>query len=298
MTSESWSRRDFFRRSAAVGAIAVAGPAALSACMSTSSGDTLANARQAGKIKIGIAGEAPYGFTDNTGRVTGEAPEVARAVFRSLGINDIEAVQTDFNGLIPGLNAKNFDMVAAGMNITPQRCGNAAFSNPDYTALTALLVPKGNPQQLMSFADVASKKVNIAVLSGAVEKGFAMDAGVPESQIQSLDTQDNMLRAVSDNRVGAAALTDISLKWLVAQNPSVPVEVTPGFTPQVGGVNAVSAGGFVFRKDDTATVEAFNTELRELHDNGQWLQIVQPFFFTQANVPGPDVTTERLCSAG
>lgn len=296
MTRGSWSRRDFLRRTAAAGTVAVALPTLGTACTSVSSGNTLEEAKKAGKIRIGFANEAPYGFTDSTGKVTGEAPEVARAAFKALGINEVEAVPTNFDGLIPGLNAKNYDVVAAGMNITAERCKNAAFSIPDYSALTSLLVPAGNPQGVLNLDDVVAKGLSIAVLSGAVEKGYATAAGVPEDKITTLDTQDNLLRAVQDGRVQAAALTDISLKYLKKQNPSAPVEVTPGFTPQKDGKDVVSAGGFVFRVDDTATRDAFNAELKKLHDNGQWVTIVQPFGFTQDNLPKPDVTTERLCA--
>ncbi|MBA3575279.1 MAG: transporter substrate-binding domain-containing protein, partial [Pseudonocardiales bacterium] len=63
------------------------------------------------------------------------------------------------------------------------------------------------------------------------------------------------------------------------------------------GEEVVSAGGFVFRKDDTDLLAAFNQELRRIHDNGEWLRIVEPFGFTEANLPADDLTTEMLCSA-
>lgn len=281
-----------------VGAAAIGGPALLAACQSTgSSGDTLTAAKNAKTIKIGIANEAPYGFADSSGNTTGEAPEVARAVFKALGIDNVQASVVPFDQLIPALNAKQFDVVAAGMNITPTRCKAALFSDPDYSALTALLVPKGNPQGIKTLQDAAAKKVQIAVLSGAVEKGYATAAGVPDGNIQTLDTQDNMLRAVTAGRVYAAALTDISLKYLAKKNPDAAVEVTPGFTPVDNGQPVVSAGGFVFRQDDKSLRDAFNQQLQTLHGNGQWLQIVAPFGFDQSNLPKPDVTTDKLCNA-
>ncbi|MET7998399.1 ectoine/hydroxyectoine ABC transporter substrate-binding protein EhuB [Amycolatopsis sp. NPDC005232] len=297
MKHDEWSRRQLFRRSALVGAAVLGGPVFLSACTSTSSGDALQAAQSAKKIKIGIANESPYGYTDQSGKVTGEAPEVARVVFRNLGIDNVEASAVSFDQLIPALNAKQYDVVAAGMNITAARCGQAAFSIPDYSALTALLVPKGNPQQVLTFQDIAAKKVKVAVLSAAVEKGYATSAGVSEDQIQTLDSQDNMLRAVTDGRVYAAALTDISLKDVLKKNPGAAAEVTPGFDPVENGVPVISAGGFVFRTADKPLVDAFNTELKKLHDSGEWTRIVAPFGFTQANLPKPDVTTEKLCAA-
>ncbi len=101
----------------------------------------------------------------------------------------------------------------------------------------------------------------------------------------------------SPQAVGAAALTDISLKWLVTKNPSANVEVTESFDPVQGGQPVVSAGGFVFRKADGPLVQAFDTALDTLHKNGQWVAIAQPFGFTQANLPAADLTTEKLCAA-
>src|SRR5438067_7042291 len=287
MAHDVVTRRDLFRWSAFAGAAVVG----LTACQSTSSGDTLTAAKNAKTIKIGIANESPYGFADSSGNTTGEAPEIAKAVFKAIGIDGVQANVVPFDQLIPALNAKQFDVVAAGMNITPARCKAALFSNPDYSALTALLVPKGNPQGVQTLQDAAAKKVKIAVLSGAVEKDYATAAGVSSDQIEVLDTQDNMLRSVTAGRVYAAALTDISLKWLAKQNPDASVEVTTGFTPTKNGQPVVSAGGFVFRQDDTSLRDAFNTQLKAMHDSGQWLQLALPFGFGASNVPKADVTT-------
>ena len=114
----------------------------------------------------------PYGYTED-GKVTGEAPEVAKAVFAAMGVNNVEATQVEFGQLIPALNAGQYDMVAAGMAILPQRCENAQFSAVDYVTPTALLVPTGNPQQVNNFDDVKAKGVPLAVLSGTVEESVA-----------------------------------------------------------------------------------------------------------------------------
>jgi polar amino acid transport system substrate-binding protein len=187
-------------------------------------------------------------------------------------------------------------MVCAGMNITPERCGQAAFSIPDYSALTAFMVPTGNPQQVAKFEDVASKNLQLGVLGAAVEQDYAEAAGV--TNIQVFETQNALLQGVTDGRVYCAALTDISLKWLTTElNPGAPVEVTPGFTPVANGEEVVSAGGFVFRQADNDLREAFNTELKALHDGGRWVEIASPFGFSEANLPADDLTTEQLCSA-
>jgi polar amino acid transport system substrate-binding protein len=308
MTQRGWSRRDFLRRTATAGAVALGGGTVLGACQqvpqggagggATGAAGTLQRAREAGTITVGIANEAPYGFTNEQGVVTGESVEVAQAVLNRLGIAELNAVTVDFGSLIGGLTlSRQFDMVTAGMFITPERCQAAAFSVPDYTAPTAFLVPQGNPARVQNFDQVRDQNLTVAVLSGAVEQGYAGDSGVPEGNIQVLQDQNSLLQAVTSGRAACAALTNISLNDVVSKNPGAGVEVTSGFFPVINGEEVISAGAFVFRPGENDILDAFNTELTALHESGEWLRIVEPFGFTQDNLPGPEVTTESLCSA-
>jgi polar amino acid transport system substrate-binding protein len=298
MTKSDLSRRGFLRRASVLGAAAVGAPALLSACESTSTSgsDVLSTAKKNGYINVGIAGEIPYGYQDKAGKVTGEAPEVARAIFKNLGVPELRAKVVDFSALIQSLDAGDFDMVAAGMDILPKRCKQAQFSVPDYEANVAFLVPAGNPKKVLNFDDVKSTGVKIAGEVGAVESTYATSSGVPSGQISSFESPDEMLSAVTTGRVYAAMLTDISLKSLAQQNPSAKVEVTPGFKPVIDGKPQGEVGGFVFRKDETSLVNAFNAQLTTMHANGQWEQIVKPFGFTAANIPPAGLTTADLCS--
>ncbi|OFB42263.1 ectoine/hydroxyectoine ABC transporter substrate-binding protein EhuB [Mycolicibacterium sp. (ex Dasyatis americana)] len=292
----NWTRRDLFRAGAAV---ALGAPAVLASCSKVpqaGEGGTLQRIKDAGAIKIGIAGEVPYGYTQN-GTVTGEAPEVAKAVFKAMGIDRVEATQVEFGQLIPALNANQYDMVAAGMAILPDRCRNAQFSAVDYVTPTALLVPTGNPQRVNNFGDVKARGVTLAVLSGTVEEAVARDLGIPAGNIQPYRGQPEMFQALRDQRAYCGALTDISLRRMLADNPGAPMEVTKGFVPVVDGKEQIQAGGFVFRKGDDELVEKFNTELKRLQDNGSWLEIVTPFGFTADNQVPDDVTTDKLCEA-
>lgn len=295
----NWTRRDFFRFGAVAGTAVIGGPALLTACSEvpqggSGAGGTLQRIKEAGTIKIGIAGEVPYGYTEG-GEVTGEAPEVARAVFKAIGVENVEPTQVEFGQLIPALNAGEFDMVAAGMAVRPDRCENAAFSSVDYVTPTALMVPKGNPQGVQNFEDVKAKGLAIAVLSGTIEQEVAKAAGIAADKIQPYDGQPELFQALQDNRAYCGALTDISLKELLKQNPGAAFEVTEGFTLELDGEEQIQAGGFVFRKGEDDLVDAFNTELDKLHESGDWLTIVEPFGFTDANLPPDDVTTEKLC---
>lgn len=305
MTAGRWSRREFLRRGAAIGTVTLGGAVLSSGCSTAASGGsyatgggTLARLRDAGIITVGIADEAPYGFTDPAGKVTGEAVEVARAVLGRLGIPDLDAVTVDFGELISGLTlARQFDMVTAGLFVTPERCQAVEFSIPDYTAPTAFLVPQGNPRGIRTFAQAHQQNLRIAVLGGAVEYHYATDSGIPEAQIEQFAAQQDLLDAVGTNRADCAALTNISLRDVVAKNPGTTVQVTPGFFPVIKGRRAISAGGFAVRPDEGDLLDAVNTQLRAMQSSGEWLRIAGPFGFTSDNVPGPDLTTESLCTA-
>lgn len=130
-------------------------------------GSTLERARREGSIRIGFADEAPFAYLDTQrNRVSGEAPEVARVILRRLGIEKVQGVLTEFGSLIPGLEAGRFDLIAAGMDILPERCERIAFSNPTYAARQAFIVKQGNPLVLPLFGlNLSAMAVGILVLA-------------------------------------------------------------------------------------------------------------------------------------
>ncbi|TDD42172.1 ectoine/hydroxyectoine ABC transporter substrate-binding protein EhuB [Nonomuraea terrae] len=306
MTANRWTRRDFFRNSGLTAAAIVGAPALLAGCSrvedagATQSGDPLAALRAAGTIKVGIANEQPYGYRDSGGELTGEAIEVARAIFKSLGVDTMEGQIVDsFGSLIPGLQSRQYDFIAAGMSITPERCAEIAFSNPDYATSNALLVTKGNPKKLTKFEDVAQGDATVGVLEGAVEKGYAEAAGVPGDRIQVFPNQNAAFKGILAGRVDAIALTAVSLRWTLQQQyADEPLEVTESFVPVVDGEEQVGAGGFGFRKQDTALRDAFNAELKKLQDANGVLPLIEKFGFTATEVEkAATLTAEQLCAA-
>lgn len=296
-----WRRREFFFRAGGTGLAVVAAPALLSACGRDEEAEvegalTLDGLREQGFITVGIANEQPYGFVDDGGEVTGESPELAKAIFAELGIEEVRADPVSWDGLIPGLTAGRYDMVAAGMFITPERCEEVTFSNPDYQGATAFMVPAGNPEGIATFEDIADNPdITLAVLNAAVEQGYAEELGVPGEQLEPLDDQVTAFEWLESGRVDAIALTNISLNWMLEQREAQDdFEVTEGFIPVIDGEEQIGAGGFVFRQEDTELVDAVNGALEEFKESGQLLEIIEPFGFAEENLPG-DLTVDDFC---
>src|ERR1044071_8429767 len=93
---------------------------------------TLEKARREGYLRVGFANEAPYGYATPDGKLTGESPEVVKAILAKIGLAQTDGVLTEFGSLIPGLEAGRFDIIAAGMFITPKRCAPVPFPAPPY----------------------------------------------------------------------------------------------------------------------------------------------------------------------
>jgi len=255
-------------------------------------GSTLDNVKEEGLINVGFANERPYAYRDGD-ELLGEAPAIHSYIFDKIGGVELEPNLFEFGSLIQALNAGRVDVVSAGMFITPERCAEAAFSNPEYVATTALMTEEGNPEGLSDYDSIVSSGVTLAVLNGAVEAADAKGSGVSDDQIQIVADQQSGLDAVKSGRADAFALTGISLRALAKTDPSI--EVQEGFIPVVDGEEVIGAGAAVFRQEDDELREAFNAELAKLIESGEWLELVEPYGFTEAEMPDPSLTAEELC---
>ncbi|MGH3423316.1 MAG: ectoine/hydroxyectoine ABC transporter substrate-binding protein EhuB [Nocardioidaceae bacterium] len=302
MSDRIWTRRNFLRRGAFVAGGAIMVPGLLSACgesgkSSPSAGSGLDALKKKGTITVGIAGEEPYGFLKG-GELTGEAPTVQTAIWNALGIDTVKAKQTEFDGLIPGLKARHFDVVAAGMFITPDRCAEANFSDPVYCAPEAFMVPKGNPKNLTDFKSAAKAGVKLGVFGGAVEGDYAKKSGVKAGNITTLPNQRAGITQLQQGRIDAIALTSISLNWALKQQSEdiqSKLEVTEGFVPKIDGKEILGCGAAVFRDDQDDLRKAFNEQLAKLKDSGKLTQMIEQFGFGKETLPPEDITTEKLC---
>jgi polar amino acid transport system substrate-binding protein len=280
------SRRRFLALTVPAGALVACGRPA---------GSTLERARADGAIRIGISGEHPYSYADTDGRVTGAQAEVARVVLERIGVPGLDAVQVPFHELVPRLREGQFDLVAAGMAVTPDRCREVAFTRPDFVAFPAFLVREGNPRKIRSFRDVARSRARLAVLAGAIEIDYAHAAGVRDDQLEIVASQSELFRSVADERVAAGVLTRISLVDELRRNPGSGLAVTDAVEPVVSGRRIVPGAAFAVRIGEADLLAAFDRELAAVQASGEWLRITEPFGFTRDNLPPPDLTTASLC---
>lgn len=253
--------------------------------------------QRVGVVRVGYANENPYAYLDRQSkRLTGEAPEILRVVFQQMGIEKVEGVLTEFSSLIPGLKAKRFDVIAAGMYITPQRCAEIAFTNPTYKVGEAFLVKKGNPLKLNSYEDVASNSnARLGVVAGAIELDYALAVGIPNERIAILPDAPSAVAAVQSGRIDAYGGTSLTIQNMLDKAGVGKLERAKPFTnPKIDGKTVIGYGAFGVRKQDQELLDIFNQKLKTFIGSPEHLELVAPFGFTETELP-EEVTATELC---
>ncbi len=262
----------------------------------TKGNNALEALQEKGTVKIGFANEKPYAYQDGT-ELKGAAVDIAIAVFKELGIDNVEGQLADFGQLIPGLKADKFDVITAGMAITAERCKNVAFGEPEMKYGEGLIVKKGNPLNLHSYKDIATNKdAVVSVMAGATENNFLKSEGVDPKQIQSASDIPATFSAVESGRADATTGTEMTIKMALESAGSDTLEFVTDFEqPDIEGVP--SYGAAAFQDKDDALREAYNEKLAELKENGKIAEILEANGFSgDTNSVEPEMTTEKVCN--
>lgn len=259
---------------------------------------TLEQVKERGVIRVAVANEIPYGYMDMSGKAQGAGPEVAQAIMERLGVKEIKWETANFGSLIPGLQAKRFDMVAAEMAILPQRCNTVLFSEPNSSYGEGLLVAKGNPKNIHSYEDFAKTDHKIAIMAGADQLEMMQALGVPDNRMITISNNADAISTVSTGRADAYAATGQTASDLASKSGGK-VELAAEFKdPIINGQAVRSWGGFTFAKESEDLRDAVNKELAEFKKTDEWKAILSKHGFTEEDATHSfEKSTEQLCKA-
>jgi len=242
-------------------------------------------------IRIGFANEIPFAYPADDGSPKGFVNAEALGVLAKMGYTNIEPVQTEWGGLIPGLQAGRFDIITGGMNILASRCENIAFSEPMARVGDAFIVAKGNPKGIETYKDIAGKGAMMVTGAGYSNIGAAKDSGVSEGDIMQVPGPTEILAAVKANRADAGAGTYFTMKQL-ADSSGGAVDVTdPGALPE----DSINWAGIGFRKDDQDFLDKFNAAQKEFLGSPEMMAAVKEYGYGEGSLPG-DKTTAWVCA--
>ncbi|MEU3017365.1 MULTISPECIES: ectoine/hydroxyectoine ABC transporter substrate-binding protein EhuB [unclassified Nocardiopsis] len=257
---------------------------------------TLERLREQGFVEVALANEVPFGFEDSDGEAAGQSPAVAKAVFEELGVPEIRAAATSWDGLIPGLQSNRYDVIAAGVFITPERCQEVAFTEPTATSPEAFLVEKDNPRNIQHFEDfVENPDLKLAVLNGSVEQTYAEYFGVPSDQLETIQDQTRGFELLQSGRVHAVSMLAVSHKYLLIERDlEDEYSVSDPFYPEMNGKEEKGWGGLCVRTEDEELLSEINRVVAEFTESGRLLELGEEWGFTEDDLPD-GTTTAELC---
>ncbi|RWI54794.1 MAG: ectoine/hydroxyectoine ABC transporter substrate-binding protein EhuB [Mesorhizobium sp.] len=250
-----------------------------------------------GRIVIGISNGAPWGFRAANGEPQGFHPDLIKAAFKSLGVSQVEIVVTEFGALIPGLTAQRFDAIAAGLYITPERCELVAFSDPDLKLADAALVPKGNPKNIRSYAQIAANpEIKFGVGRGSTTAKNAAAAGVlDENMLLFPDIQSNV-SALLTGRIDVAAFSAPTVARILSDDNVQGIErALPFQGVQDHGKERYGYSAIAFRKEDGDLRDMYNSRLKILKSDGTLANIMAKNGFSDQEA-APDLTSNQVCA--
>lgn len=270
---------------------AIAGVASILALTSVASAqDRLEEVKQSGTIRAAVAVEPPYADFAPSGEVTGAGPEVLKAAFAKLNVGKVEADVVDWGAMIPGLQARRYDVIATGLFMRPERCRAVAYSQPDLCATTAFAVKKGNPLKLTGSQAVKDAGARLGSCGGCITEKNALAIGVPRENIINVTDPLSGLQMLKAGRIDALAYTDITLANAIKTTGMEDVEIV---APVADG--KVECAGVAFHPQETALRDAYDKALAELKASGEFGKILEPWGFNPKYAM--ETTREQLCEA-
>jgi polar amino acid transport system substrate-binding protein len=244
--------------------------------------------QQAKELKIGTdASYAPNEFFKADGTtIQGMDFDLGQAIAQKLGVK-ATFTNSQFDGLIPALTAKRFDVLMSSM--TDNKTRQATVDFVDYfTAGTSILVQKGNPQKINSLDDLCGKTVGLE--RGTTQEQAAKDQatkcktdGKADLKVLSLDKDTDALQQLKLGRT-QADMNDFPVAAYNAQtsNNGNDFEV-------VGQQFGSGPYGIAIAKDNTQLRDAVQAALKAIIADGTYDKVLSTWQVTQGALKTADI---------
>lgn len=253
----------------AVGALAAA--VVITGCGGSGSSSSSSSGSGSQKI-IRVGAETtypPFEFTQDD-KYVGFDIDLADAVIKQTGAQ-MEFKSMGFDALIPALQSGQIDMIASGMDVTPEREKQVTFSDIYFDKSGyVIIVPKDN-DQIHDWADLQGKVVGGQV--GTKQVQLAGEAKA--SQVKQFDSNSQAFMELKAKTVDAVVIDAPVGMYYLKQGADKDFKLV--------GTPKESVGfAFAVKKDNKQLQEAVNKALKELKDNGTYDKIYDKWFGASA----------------
>ncbi|MGE5590633.1 MAG: basic amino acid ABC transporter substrate-binding protein [Bacillota bacterium] len=225
---------------------------------------TLDAIKAAGVLKIGTSPDyPPFESLDAQNNVIGFDIDLMTEVAKQLGVK-LEVVQMGFDGLIAALGAKKFDVMAAGVSVTPERKEVVDFTTPYLVGTDAIVVRTDFATPVKGLEDL--KGHSVAVQIGTVQGDAAKKIDGINVKEYNLFTE--AATAVASKQADALYLHKVVAEAFIKANPVL----------KIAAETPAKDTAFALRKDTPDLTEFVNGVLAKMQQDGSFDALVAKWF--------------------
>jgi polar amino acid transport system substrate-binding protein len=155
-----------------------------------------------GELRVGFeAGYMPFEMTDKKGRFVGFDMDMAKEMAKAMGVKFVP-VNTAWDGIIPALITKKFDIIMSGMTVTQERNLKINFCDPYIIVGQTILLNKKHEGKVKSYRDLNNKKYTVTSKLGTTGEQ-AVKRMIPKSNYKSFETETEAALEVVNGKADA-----------------------------------------------------------------------------------------------
>nr|WP_246484001.1 amino acid ABC transporter substrate-binding protein [Heyndrickxia vini] len=223
-----------------------------------------------GFVNIGTEGTySPFTYHDQSGNLTGFDIDIANEVFKRLKIKP-KYIETKWDGMIAGLDAKRYDLVANEVAVRTDRLKKYDMSDPYIVSKAVLIVGKDN-HDIKTLNDLKGKKVGQSLDSNY--RKIAEDHGATNTVVDGFNQSIDL---ITSKRIDATINDSLSYLDLKKHKPNLPIKI-------VYEEKNATSNAFLFRKNSDELVKAVNGALADMKKDGTYLKISKKWFGTDVS---------------
>ena len=227
-----------------------------------------ANALAVDKYKVGIEGAyPPFNNKNESGQVVGFDYDIAMALCAKMKA-ECEVVTSDWDGIIPALNAKKFDFIVSSLSITDERKQAVDFTDPYYSNKQQFVASK----KVEFETDIDSLKSKQLGTQRATQAATWLEDNVG-GDIKLYDTQENAYLDLSSGRVDGLLADKYAIYGWLKDDPA-------GKDYEFKGepINEDDKVGIALRKGESDLRTKLNLALKEIKEDGTYKKINDKYF--------------------
>jgi arginine/ornithine transport system substrate-binding protein len=237
---------------------------------------TTAHAQAPGwaKIRIGVeANYPPFSLMGTDGKFSGFDIDIANALCAQMKA-ECTMVAQEWDGMMPALNAKKFDMIVASMSITDERKKAADFSDSYYDIPSAWIGKTGSFSQITPAA-LKGKKI---IVTRNTPRAAYLQANYKESELLLVAKEAEVTMELAAGRGDIGFGSSLAATAAFLKAPEGKGYSKLGTPVTIGGAKDGGGVGIAMRKGEDTLKTKVNAALKAITANGTYKQINDKYF--------------------